>query len=62
MQFSFRVRKERGFAGESDMTKIWKKLQNPFVLVGQGFLAGGLLFVATRADAAAVLTALLASS
>ncbi|HYN45559.1 MAG TPA: hypothetical protein VES64_02590 [Allosphingosinicella sp.] len=41
------------------MTKIWKKLQNPFVLVGQGFLAGGLLFVATRADAAALLSALL---
>lgn len=24
--------------------KIWKKLQNPFALVGQGFVVGGLLF------------------
>lgn len=37
---------------------MWKKLQNPFVLVGQGFLAGGLLFWTTRADAAAILSAL----
>jgi len=40
------------------MTRIWKKLQNPFVLVGQGFLVGGLLFAASRADAAAILSAL----
>ena len=26
--------------------KLWKKLQNPFVLVGQGFVLGGLLFFA----------------
>jgi hypothetical protein len=38
--------------------KFWKKLQNPFLLVGQGFLAGGLFFVATRADAAGMLGAL----
>jgi hypothetical protein len=31
---------------------IWKKLQNPFALVGQGFVLGGLLFFAThKADA-----------
>jgi hypothetical protein len=29
---------------------IWKKLQNPFVLVGQGFVLGGILFFATHAD------------
>jgi len=29
---------------------IWKKLQNPFVLVGQGFVLGGVLFFATHAD------------
>ncbi len=30
--------------------KIWKKLQNPFVLVGQGFVLGGALFFATHPD------------
>jgi len=40
------------------VTRVWKKLQNPFVLVGQGFLAGGLVFWTTRADAAAILAAL----
>ena len=40
------------------MTKVWNKLLNPFALVGQGFLAGGLLFWTTRPDAAAVLAAL----
>ncbi len=29
---------------------LWKKLQNPFVLVGQGFILGGALFFATHAD------------
>jgi hypothetical protein len=58
VQFSFRVRKERRFAGERDVTKIWKKLQNPFALVGQGFLVGGLLVWTTQADAAAILSAL----
>jgi hypothetical protein len=38
--------------------KVWKKLQNPFVLMGQGFFVGGLFFVATQADAAAFLSAL----
>lgn len=38
--------------------KVWEKLQNPFLLVGQGFLAGGLFFIATRADAAAILHSL----
>ena len=30
--------------------KLWKKMQNPFVLVGQGFLLGGAIFFATHAD------------
>jgi len=38
--------------------KIREKLQNPFALVGQGFLAAGLLLWATQADAAAILSAL----
>jgi len=40
------------------MTTVWKKLQNPFALVGQGFLAGGLVFWTVHADAAAVLGAI----
>lgn len=27
---------------------FWRKLQNPFALVGQGFLAGALLFWSTH--------------
>jgi hypothetical protein len=27
---------------------LWKKLQNPFALVGQGFVLGGLIFFATH--------------
>jgi hypothetical protein len=38
--------------------KIRDRLQNPFALVGQGFLAGGLLLWTTQADAAAFLSAL----
>jgi len=30
--------------------KLWKKLQNPFVLVGQGFVLGGVLFFASHAE------------
>jgi hypothetical protein len=30
--------------------KYWKKLQNPYALVGQGFVLGGILFFATHAD------------
>jgi hypothetical protein len=33
------------------------KLQNPFALVVQGFLAGGLVFWTTRADAASLFSA-----
>jgi hypothetical protein len=33
--------------------KIWKKMQHPFALVGQGFVAGGILFFATHADSIA---------
>lgn len=40
------------------MTKFWKKLQSPFALVAQGFVAGGLVFFTTRADAAALLSAI----
>jgi hypothetical protein len=34
----------------NDVMKIWKKLQNPFALVGQGFVLGGVLFFATHVD------------
>ena len=30
---------------------LWKKLQNPYVLVGQGFVLGGALFFATHPGA-----------
>ena len=30
--------------------KILKKLQNPLALVAQGFVVGGLLFLATHAE------------
>ena len=30
--------------------KYWKKLQNPYMLVGQGFVLGGILFFATHTD------------
>lgn len=29
---------------------FWKKLQNPYALVAQGFLFGGLLYFATHVD------------
>lgn len=32
--------------------KVWKKLQNPFALVGQGFVVGSLLFWTTQANTA----------
>jgi hypothetical protein len=38
------------------VTRFWKKLQSPSALVGQGFLAGGLLFWTTRADASSFLS------
>lgn len=30
--------------------KLWKSLQNPFALVGQGFVLGGILFFATHPE------------
>ena len=33
--------------------KFWKRLQNPFFLIGQGFLVGAALFFATQPDPAA---------
>lgn len=30
---------------------VWKKLQNPFALVVQGFVVGGLLFWTTQGEA-----------
>jgi hypothetical protein len=30
--------------------KLWKRLQNPFALVGQGFVLGGILFFAINAE------------
>jgi len=38
------------------VTEFWKKLQSPFALVAQGFVAGGLLFWTTRADASSLLS------
>jgi len=32
------------------MMKVWKKLQNPFALVGQGFVLGAILFFVTQHD------------
>jgi hypothetical protein len=32
---------------------VWKKLQNPYALVLQGFLVGGLMFWTTQGDASA---------
>lgn len=32
------------------MRKLVQKLQNPFVLVGQGFILGGALFFALQAE------------
>ena len=31
--------------------KVWNKLQNPFALVVQGFVVGGLLFWTTQGQA-----------
>lgn len=44
--------------GVFDVKKVWQMLQNPFALAAQGFLAGGLLFWTTRADAATILSAI----
>jgi len=30
---------------------VWNKLQNPFALVAQGFVLGGILFFATHSEA-----------
>jgi len=56
IHFSFRIgappsgtrQKDRGFT-----VTLLKKLQNPYALVLQGFLVGGLLFWTTQGDAAA---------
>jgi len=48
--------------------KFWKKLQNPFALIVQGFMIGGLFFWTTQgqangpAPAAPVATAISASA
>ena len=33
--------------------KLWKKLQNPYALVAQGFVLGGLIFFATHSESLA---------
>ena len=33
--------------------KLWKKLQNPYALVAQGFVLGGLIFLATHTESVA---------
>jgi hypothetical protein len=43
---------------EDDVKTLWKNLQNPFALVAQGFLVGGVLFWTTQAQAASFLSAL----
>lgn len=43
---------------DRDVKKIREMLQNPFALVGQGFVVGGLFFWTAQADAAGFLTAL----
>ena len=30
--------------------KLWKRLQNPFFLIGQGFVLGGILVFATQPE------------
>ena len=30
--------------------KLWEKLKNPWALVGQGFVLGGILFFATHPE------------
>ena len=37
--------------------KLWKKLQNPFALVAQGFVLGGLLVFATHTESFAAASA-----
>jgi len=40
---------ERQSAPRNDM-KLWKRLQNPFFLIGQGFVLGGILVFATQPE------------
>jgi hypothetical protein len=35
------------------MTKVWRKLRNPYALVAQGFILGGLLFFAINGESIA---------
>jgi hypothetical protein len=42
--------------------KVWNKLQNPFALVVQGFVVGGLLFWTTQGQASAPASAAPAAS
>ena len=39
---------ESGAVREYENMKLWNKLQNPYVLVGQGFVLGAALFFATH--------------
>lgn len=47
MEPQIEPRKDAGLASVT----IWKKLQNPFALVVQGFLVGGLFLWTTQSDA-----------
>jgi hypothetical protein len=38
--------------------KFWKKLQNPYALVAQGFVLGGMIFFATHGESIAAPAAL----
>jgi hypothetical protein len=44
------IEAQRKNAGLASVT-VWKKLQNPFALVVQGFLIGGLFLWTTQSDA-----------
>ena len=55
-RFTFRLGMERHLDGQGKRTgwnnvNVLKKLQNPYALVLQGFLVGGLLFWTTQGDA-----------
>jgi hypothetical protein len=52
------MRRSAGEWRTRPLMKLWKKLQNPFALVAQGFVLGGLLFLATHSESIAAAPAL----
>jgi hypothetical protein len=47
---------------KDNIVKVWRKLQNPYALVVQGFLVGGLLFWTTQGEAGQPAAASVAST